>query len=190
MKGARVVHGGTGRAYKSIEEMVSDPACPMGPTRESWAEAALSVDEVQGIYKMVATLAYKVTRVAPGSRKEAASACWHAIQCIRNVFARLGDVVTTAAIERDRFVVLEMKESEGLRATGRIVVAPSGAYAYSLRRLKVEKLGDGLMDVGMMFFPMGSEIEVFESFGWRAKGGSGTHDGDGTAKEGVEPAER
>ena len=99
-----VIHAGAGHAYRSFEEMLDDPAFPMGPTSEPWAEAALTPDEVHGIYKMVATLAQKVTRVAAANRQDAASACWHAIQCIRNIFVRLGDIMATAAIERERFV--------------------------------------------------------------------------------------
>ena len=82
---------------------------------------------------------------------------------------RLGDIVATVAIERERFVVLGIKESEELQATGRIVLAPSGAYAYCLKRSGTEQVGHGQGEIGMIFFPIGSQIEVFDSFGWRAK---------------------
>ena len=35
--GIPVFHGGTGRAYRSFEEMIEDPAFPMGPASEPWA---------------------------------------------------------------------------------------------------------------------------------------------------------
>ena len=111
-----IVHTGTGRAYKSFEEMLGDPALPMGPASEPWAEEALSREEVLRIYKMVAMLAHKLTRVGIQHREAAASACWHAIQCIRNTYVRLGDIVDTVAIERERFVVLRIKMSAELRA--------------------------------------------------------------------------
>ena len=142
--GISVSHG-TGHAYKSLEEMLQemleDPAFPMGPTSEPWAEEALSREEVLRIYKMVATLAHKVTQVGIENREAASSACWQAIQCIRNIYVRLGDIVDTVAIERERFVVLQIKESEELKATGRVVVAPSGAYAYFFKRSGASRWG-------------------------------------------------
>lgn len=170
--GASVVHGG-GRAYKTFEEMFreqfDDPAFPMGGSSEPWAEKALSPEEVLGIYKMVATLAHKVTRVGIEDREAASSACWHAMQCIRNIYARFGDIVDTAAIERGRFVVLRIKESEELKATGRIVISPSGAYAYGFKRSGKEEVGHGEGPLGLVFFPLGSDLERFESFGWPPK---------------------
>ena len=170
--GSSVVHG-TGRAYKSLEEMfkeqLNDPAFPMGGASEPWAEEALSREEVLRIYEMVATLAHKVTQVSIENREAASSACWHAIQCIRNIYVRLGDIVGTLAIERERFVVLRIKALEEFKATGRIVVAPSGAYAYCFKRSGKEQVGHGEGEMGMIFFPLGSQVETFESFGWPPK---------------------
>ena len=164
---------GAGRAYKSFEEMFeknfNDPTFPMGETSEPWAEKALSPEEVLRIYKMVATLAHKVTRVSTANQEAASSACWHAIQCIRNVYARLGDIVDTLAIERERFVVLQIKASEKLKATGRVVVAPSGVYAYYFKCSGTEEIGYSHGPLGMTFFPLGSHVETFESYGWPAK---------------------
>ena len=167
--GELVIHGVTGRAYGSFEEMFEDPAFPTGRTKQPWAEAALDADEVHGIYGMVATLAHKVTRVSSANRQDAASACWHAIQCIHNIVVRFGDIVATVAIERERFVVLQLKESEELQAKGRIVLAPSGAYAFCLQRRGVGPVGYSQGDVGLIFFPIGSQIEMFDGLGWRAK---------------------
>lgn len=174
--GFSVSHG-TGHAYKSLEEslkemfqeMLEDPAFPMGPASEPWAEEVLSREEVLRIYKMVAMLAHKVTRVGIENREAASSACWQAIQCIRNIYVRLGDIVDTVAIERERFVVLQIKESEELKATGRVVVAPSGAYAYFFKRSGAEQVGHGEGELGKIFFPLGSQVETFESFGWPPK---------------------
>lgn len=170
--GISVSHG-TGHAYKSLEEMFQkmfeDPAFPMAPASEPWAEEVLSREEVLRIYKMVATLAHKVTQVGIENREAASSACWQAIQCIRNIYVRLGDIVDTVAIERERFVVLQIKESEELKATGRVVVAPSGAYAYFFKRSGAEQVGHGEGELGKIFFPLGSQVETFESFGWPPK---------------------
>ena len=166
-----IVHAGTGRAYKSFEEMLGDPALPMGPASEPWAEKALSREEVLRIYKMVKMLkmlAHKITRVGIQHREAAASACWHAIQCIRNTYVHLGDIVDTVAIERERFVVLRIKTSAELKATGRVVVAPSGAYAYCFERSGKKQIVHGGGELGMVFFPLG-HVETFDSFGWPPK---------------------
>ena len=137
------------------------------------------------MYGFVTTLGHKVTLVPPEHRQDAASACWHAIQCIRNIFVGLGDIVATASIERGRFVVLELKESEGLRANGRIVLGPSGAYAYGLKRTGGGRLGGGEGSLGMVFFPMGSDLEEFDSLGWRAKetARTGEHETKGVERD-------
>ena len=172
-EGIPVIHGGTGRAYKSLKEMFGDPACPMGPMSESWAEGALGRKEMQVISRFSATLAHKVTHVGIEHREAASSACWQALQCIRNILVGLGDIVATVAIERERFVVLRIKASEEQKAAGRIVVSPSGAYAYCFKRSGKELAGGGEDQLGMAFFPMGSQVETFESFGWPAKEGCG-----------------
>ena len=192
--GTPVVYG-TGRAYKSLEEMfkeqLNDPAHPLGGTSEPWAEQALSREEVLKIYKMVATLAHKVTQVSIEDREAASSACWHAIQCIRNIYVRLGDIVETLAIERQRFVILRIKASEEFSATGRVVVAPSGAYAYWFKRSGREQVGHGDGELGMIFFPLGSQVETFESFGWPRKENEATdppQDGGSAAAAEERPA--
>ena len=163
------VDGGAGQAFGRFEEMLEDPAFPMPYTSEPWAETALAPEEVHRMYGFVATLGHKVSRVPYEHRQDAASACWHAMQCIRNIFVRLGDIVATASIERGRFVVLELKESAELQANGRIVLAPSGAYAYGLKRKSSGRFGVGEGSLGTVFFPMGSELEEWDSLGWRPK---------------------
>ena len=91
------------------------------------------------------------------------------MQCIRNIYARLGDIVESVRIERGRFVVIRLKESKELNATGRIVIAPGGAYAYCLQLPDKETSGYGGIEWGTMFFPMGDEVENFEEFGWPGK---------------------
>ena len=164
-----VVHRGSGRTYKSFEEMFDDPAAPMSPATKTWEVSTCSPEEIVKSYGAVATLALKITRVAVEHRQEAASACWHALQCINNIYARLGDIVDSVWIERDRFVVIHIKDSEELKATGRIVIGPSGVYAYCFKRSKSENLGYSEGHLGELFFPLGNDIETFESFGWPGK---------------------
>ena len=164
-----VVHRGSGRTYKSFKEMFEDPAAPMSPSTKTWEVSACSPEEIVKSYGAVATLALKVTRVAVEHRQEAASACWHALQCINHIYGRLGDIVDSVWIERDRFVVIHIKDSEELKATGRIVIGPSGGYAYCFKTSKNETLGGSEGHLGELFFPLAHHIETFESYGWPGK---------------------
>ena len=164
-----VVHRGSGRTYKSFEDMFQDPAAPMSPSTETWEVSASSPEEIVKSYGAVATLALKIIRVAVEHRQEAASACWHALQCINRIHAQLGDIVDNVWIERDRFVVIHIKESEELKAAGRIVIGPSGGYAYCFKSSKSENLGYSEGNLGMLFFPGAHDVETFEAFGWPGK---------------------
>ena len=164
-----VVHRGSGRRFHSFGEMLEDPTAPMNPFAKTWEASACSPDEIVKSYGAVATLSLKIARVAVEHRQEAASACWHALQCINHIYARLGDIVDSVWIERDRFVVIHIKDSEGLKATGRIVIGPSGGYAYCFKTPKSENLGYGEGVLGKLFFPLANDVETFESFGWPGK---------------------
>ena len=89
--------------FKSFGEMFEDPTAPMSPFAKTWEVSACSSEEIVKSYGAVATLAPKVTRVAVEHRQEAASACWHALQCINHIYARLGDIVDNVWIERGPF---------------------------------------------------------------------------------------
>ena len=154
-----VVHRGSGRTFKSFGEMLEDPTAPMNPFTKTWEVSACSPEEIIKSYGAMQTLAMKVTRVAVEHRQAAASACWHALQCINHIYARLGDIVDSVWIERDRFVVIHIKESERLKATGRIVIGPSGVYAYCFKRPGSENMGYSEGHIGEMFFPLDHDAE-------------------------------
>lgn len=154
---------------KTGESMIEDPTAPMPPTAKPWREAACSAEETARIFGSIDTLEVKIAKVAAEHRQDAASACWYATQCIRNIHARLGDIVDTLWIERGRFVVIRLKESESLHATGHIAIAPRGAYAYCLRHSNKETVGHGEVEEDSRFFPSASDIDKFETFGWLAK---------------------
>ena len=164
-----VVHGGSGRAFRSFADMYEDPTAPMSPYVKTWEASACGPDEIVKSHGAVATLGTKVNRVAVEHRQAAASACWHALQCINHIHARLGAIVDSVWIERDRFVVIHIQKSEELKATGRIVIGPSGGYAYCFKSSKLEKLGFSEGHLGKLFFPLGDDVESFESFGWPGK---------------------
>ena len=156
----------TGRTYKSFEEMFSDPTYPMSPVKKVWQEEVNTPDEIMKTYRAIEVLDWKMKDVAVEFRQDIASAGWYAMLCIRNIYGRLGDIVHTVSIEKERFVVIRLKENESLNSRRRIVIAPSGAYAYSIQLPKEERLGYGGLEWGTMFFPLGSEAESFEKYGW------------------------
>ena len=164
-----VVHRGTGRVYNSIEEALGDPAYPMSPPKETWRESASSPEEVARTLRAIDTLDWKMPNIKQESRQDTASASWYAVLCMRNIHARLGDIVESIWIERERFVVIRLKESDDFNATGRIVIAPTGAYAYCLQLPGKEVSGHGGESWGTMFFPLGGEVDSFKEFGWPEK---------------------
>lgn len=118
---------------------------------------------------MIDALGLKIPKVGLEYRRDAASACWHAAQCIRNIHAQLGEIVDALWIERERFVVIRLSDSEKLQANGRIVVASGGSYAYCLRLPNSETTGHGEVGSGTMFFPTEGDMGTFERFGWPSK---------------------
>lgn len=154
---------------KTLEKKLEDPTAPMSPIAEPWREAACSPEEIARTFGSIDTMEVKIAKVAAKHRQDAASACWYATQCIRNIHARLGDIVDTLWIERGRFVVIRLKESESLQAKGHIAIAPRGSYAYCLWHPHSERVGHGEVEEDARFFPIGSVIETFEAFGWPAK---------------------
>ena len=164
-----VVRSARGRAYRSFEEMLSDPAFPIGPLAGSWQESASTPEEIAMTYNAASVLHFKMPHIPEEHRQDVASAGWHTLHCIRNIYAQLGDVVQDLSIERNRFVVIRLAPSKDQGATGRIVISPSGAYAYCLQVSKEEISGHGGEEWGTLFFPMGNEVESFEELGWHRK---------------------
>ena len=163
------IRTGTGRIYKSFDEMLSDPSYPMPPFAETWREKASTAEEITEAYKAIDVLDMKMAHVQEQYRPDIASAGWYAMLCIRNIYARLGDIVDSVWIERERFVVIRLKDSEELNSTGRIVIAPGGAYAYSLHLPNKENVGYGGLEWGTTFFPIGNVVETFVEYGWPKK---------------------
>ena len=159
----------TGRVYKSFEEMLNDPTYPMSPVGKVWQEDVNTPDEITKTYRAIDVLDMKMKDIEERFRQDVASAGWYAMLCIRNIYGRLGDIVDTVSIERERFIVIRLKENEASNVRARIVITPSGAYAYSLYSPKEQELGYGGLEWGTTFFPLGSEVEAFESFGWPKK---------------------
>ena len=143
----------TGRVYKSFEEIMSDPSYPMSPMGTVWQEDANTPDEIIKTYRAIDVVDMKMKDVKSEFRQDVASAGWYAMMCIRNIYGRLGDIVETVSIEKQRFVVIRLKDNQSLSAKGRIVIAPSGVYAYSIQLPTEEQVGHGGEEWGTKFFP-------------------------------------
>ena len=160
----------TGRVYKSFEEMWTDPTSPTAPFAEIWKEKVMTAEEIAKTYRAIEVLDFKMTNIEEQFRQDIASAGWYAMMCIRNIYARLGDIVDSVWIERKRFVVIRLKDPDGTNAAGRIVISPSGAYAYSIHLPNGEQnLGYGGLEWGTSVFPIGTTVETFERYGWPKK---------------------
>ena len=153
------VYSGTGRVYKSIQDAFNDPAFPMNPAGKTWQEAASSPEEIAKTYGAVEVLAQKMADIREEFRQDAASAGWHAMYCIRNIYARFGDIVDRVWIERERFVVFRLKESEELNATGRSLFRLAGhtLTAFNLQAGNYQVLEER---VGYDVFPYGHHYRM------------------------------
>ena len=67
----------TGRAYKSFEEMMSDPTYPMSPMGKVWQEDANTPDEIAKTYRAIDVLDMKMKDVQEQFRQDIASAGWY-----------------------------------------------------------------------------------------------------------------
>lgn len=156
-------------SFASIRDQMIDPATPWPVKSTPSQDSILSPDDVLQIYGAIDTLSIKMAFCAVEHQKDVASASWFAMHCIRNIYAKFGCIVRSIAIERNRFVVIRLTDSNETGATGRIAIAPSGVYAYCLQleKHKVSGWNDG--GWATMHFPMGNVVESFEEFGWPAK---------------------
>ena len=141
----------------------------MRPFGNTWHENESTSEEIVKTYRAIEVLVLKMHDVEEQFRQDIASAGWYAMLCIRNIYAKLGDIVDAVSIERERFVVIGLNKPDGADAAGRIVIAPSGAYAYSLQKPGEENLGYGGLEWGTIFFPLGRVLESFEGYGWPKK---------------------
>ena len=160
----------TGRVYKSFEEIMNDPSYPLSPMGKVWQEDANTPEEIIKTYRAIDVVDLKMKDVKSEFRQDLASAGWYAMMCIRNVYGRLGDIVDTVSIENQRFIVIRLKDTRLGHAKGRIVIAPSGVYAYCLQLPNEEMVGHGGEEWGTKFFPFGGDVETFESYGWTKNG--------------------
>lgn len=153
----------------SLRDMAQDPATPWAISQTSLQESVLKPEDVLKTFGAVDVLSIKMGLSPVEFQQAIASAGWYAMHCIRNLTAQFGDIVKNLAIERGRFVVIRLTDSGETGATGRIAIAPSGAYAYCLQRERETVSGSSEGGLGTMLFPIGKVGERLENFGWPTK---------------------
>ena len=157
------------QSYESFENILRDPAFPMPLASTTEEVSAYSLHEIAKSHKAISVLAMKILSVPVEHQQEAASACWHALQCINNIYANFGDIIDRVWIGRHRFVIIRLQKSETLEAEGRIIIGPNGSYTHCFKTLESEKTAhcDGI--AGMLALPPGAQVEAFEFYGWLRK---------------------
>ena len=104
----------------------------------------------------------------PKTEVHVMSALWNSIWAVCNLYKCFGDIVGGVGIERDEFVAVVLKRSDGVGARGKLLVGPRGTYAYMVQKGDNERYGHGGEDTQLLVFPDETTQRTFEEFGWSA----------------------
>lgn len=112
------------------------------------------------------SLAVQTALVEPDLKMRTMSACWNSIWAICNLCECYGDIVESVGIKEDEFVVITLKQTADAGADGKVLVGPTGTFAYVLMRDDEKLPGHGGTKDGLVFFPDEEARSAFEKFGW------------------------
>ena len=121
-----VIHRGSGRKYKSFEEMFDDPAARMSPSTTTWEVSACSPEEIAKSYGAVETLAWKIVQVPMEHRQEAQVPAGMPCSASTTFMRGSARLWTACGLNGTVSLLFHIQKSEALNATGRIVITPSG----------------------------------------------------------------
>ena len=110
----------------------------------------------------------------PETEVHVMSALWNSIWAVCNLYKCFGDIVGGVGIERNEFVAVVLKRSNGVGARGKLLVGPRGTYAYMVQGGDDERYGHGGEDTQLLVFPDETTRRTFEEFGWSAGDERGT----------------
>ena len=127
-----------------------------------------ATDEYEGteVFGVLAGMGLKIFDLPEERKIAATSAAWHSMWAIWNLHTIFGPIVDTIDIEREEFIGIQLKETDQLKANGKILVGPHGTYAYVLKGPEREQTGDGGRETGLVLFPSEDVVDDFEEFGW------------------------
>ena len=129
--------------------------------------AASDEDDGRQVFGVLDGMGLKIFALPDEKKIAATSAAWHSTWAIWNLHTKFGPIVESIDIERGEFVGIQLKETEQLKAKGRILVGPHGTYAYVLKDSKMEEAGHGGRETGLVLFPSEDVVDDFEKFGWK-----------------------
>ena len=126
----------TDTRVRSLEDELAgslqDPSFPRPPI-ESWTERTGTPEDVAATYGVAEALSLAIEHVPRSAKLPAAAAGWHAIRCVRNLYAQFGPIVAAVWLEEREIVTLQLEPAPFTRAQCRIWINPDGRYLVSVR---------------------------------------------------------
>ena len=101
----------TDTRVRSLEDELAgslqDPSFPRPPI-ESWTERTGTPEDVAATYGVAEALSLAIEHVPRSAKLPAAAAGWHAIRCVRNLYAQFGPIVAAVWLEEREIVTLQL----------------------------------------------------------------------------------
>ena len=162
----------TGTQLRSLEDEVADafhdPSFPK-PPMEYWTESVGTPSDVAATYRVVEALSLSIEQVSRNARLPAAAAGWHAVRCVRNLYAQFGSIVTAAWLEDKEIVTLQLESAPFTQAQCQIRINPDGRYLVSVRSNGIIDEWKGGDEHGTLGFPTGQHVELLRKHGWHIR---------------------
>ena len=149
-----------------------DPSFPRPPI-EYWTERAGTPEDVAATYRVAEALSLAIEHVPRSGRLTAAAAGWHAIRCVRNLYAQFGPIVAAVWLEEQEIVTLQLVSAPFTRAQCRIWINPDGRYLVSVRNDGIMAEWKGGDEHGTLGLPTGHHVELLAKYGWHIRNRTG-----------------
>ncbi len=162
----------TDARLRSLEDELAgrlrDPSFPRPPL-EYWTERAGTPEDVTATYQVAEALSFAIEHVPRSARLPAAAAGWHAIRCVRNLYAQFGPIVAAVWLEGQEIVTLQLEPAPFTRAQCRIWINPDGRYLVSVRNDGIIAEWKGGDKHGTLGLPTGHHVELLAKYGWHIR---------------------
>ena len=162
----------TGSQLRSLEDEVAgalhDPSFPK-PPMEYWTESVGTPSDVAATYRVAEALSLAIEQVPRNARLPAAAAGWHAVRCVRNLYAQFGSIVTAVWLEGKEIVTLQLEPAPFTQAQCRIWINPDGRYLVRVHSNGIIAEWNGGDEHGTLSFPTGQHVELFRKYGWHIR---------------------
>ena len=166
----------TDTRVRSLEDELAgslqDPSFPRPPI-ESWTERTGTPEDVAATYGVAEALSLAIEHVPRSAKLPAAAAGWHAIRCVRNLYAQFGPIVAAVWLEEREIVTLQLEPAPFTRAQCRIWINPDGRYLVSVRTDAIIAEWKGGDEHGTLGLPTGHHVELLAKYGWHIRNRTG-----------------